>query len=166
MLIYIIDAFNLIYKVDELAESPAPHARLLQFLKSGRFTGSPNNRVVVVFDGHDNPDVSGEREYEIVFSGPRSADDVIKDRVTKSKNRSQIVVVSDDKGITSFVRAEGARVKSIEEFIKNSGRCIKPLADDEKEISYEARRKITEELERLWVKEPPYNFRKKTNPGN
>lgn len=161
MLIYIIDAFNLIYKVDELASSNAPHGRLLQFLKSNRLTGSPNNRVVVVFDGHDNPDVSGEREYEIVFSGPRSADDLIKERVTKSKNRLQIVVVSDDKGVTSFVRAEGARVKSIEEFIKNSSRRIQRSADDEKSISYEERQKIKEELERLWVKDPPYNFGKK-----
>lgn len=156
MLIYIIDAFNLIYKVDELAESPAPHASLLQFLKSGRLTGSPNNRVVVVFDGHDNPDVSGEREYEIVFSGPRSADDVIKDRVTKSKNRSQIVVVSDDKGLTTFVSAEGAKIKSVAEFLKNADRRIRSLADDEKEISYEERQKINKELERLWVKDPPY----------
>jgi len=161
MLTYIIDAFNLIYKVDELASAAAPHASLLQFLRSHHLTGSRNNRVVVVFDGHDNSDVSGEREYEIVFSGPRTADDVIKERVCGTSNRSQIVVVSDDRGVTSFVKAEGAKVKSVEEFIKNSGRRIGLPPDDEKSISYEERQKIKEELERLWVKEPAYDFTKK-----
>jgi predicted RNA-binding protein with PIN domain len=158
MLTYIIDAFNLIYKVEKLADSAAPHASLLQFLKSNRLTGSRNNKVVVVFDGHDNPDVSGEREYEIIFSGPRSADDVIKERVTRSKNRSQIVVVSDDRDLTHFVSAEGAKVKSMAEFLRNSGHRVQPSADDEKAIGYEERQKIKEELEKVWVKKPPYNF--------
>jgi len=164
MLIYIIDAFNLIYKVDELVESPAPHAHLLQFLKSGRLTGSRNNRVVVVFDGHDNPDVSGEREYEIVFSGPRSADDVIKDRVTKSKNRSQIVVVSDDKSLTCFVRSEGAKIKSIAEFLGRIGSPAKIPPDDDKSLSCEEKQKINREMEKIWVKEPPFDFSKKDGP--
>ena len=161
MLTYIIDAFNLIYKVEELSQSASPHSRLLQFLKSNRLTGSRNNRVVVVFDGHDNSDVAGEREYEIVFSGPLSADDLIKDRVTKAKNRSQIVVVSDDRGLTSFVKGEGAQVKSVEEFLKNCGRSRGLPPGDEKAINYEERQRIKEELERLWVKDPPYGFKRK-----
>ncbi len=155
MLTYVIDAFNLIYKVDELASSNSPHAHLLQFLKSRHLTGSRANRVVVVFDGHDNPDVSQEREYEIVFAGPRTADDVIKDRVTKSKNRSQIVVVSDDRELTHFVSGEGAKIKSVEDFLKSSGRRLKPAADDEKALSYEERLKIKEELERVWANIKP-----------
>ncbi len=161
MLIYLIDAFNLIHKIEGLADSVSPHARLIEFLKSRRLTGSPANRVVVVFDGYENSDVAGEREYEIVFGGPKSADDVIKERVARAKNRSQIVVVSDDKGLTFFVKGEGAKTKGIREFLKSSARSVGPVADGEKEISYEERRKINEELERLWVKDPPYDFTKK-----
>lgn len=153
MLTYIIDAFNLIYKVEELADSPSPHARLVEFLKANRLTGSPANRVVIVFDGHDKSDVAGERVYEIVFSGPRTADDVIKERVSRARHRAEIVVVSDDRALVLYVKGEGAKVKSVEDFIKNSGRRLKLASDDEKAIDYEERKKINEELERLWVKE-------------
>jgi predicted RNA-binding protein with PIN domain len=153
MLVYIIDAFNLIHKIGSMCDSSTPHNDLINFIKTNRLIGSSNNRVVIVFDGHEGPGVYPGREYQLVFSGDRTADDEIKERVLKAKNKSQLIVVSDDRDVRGFARREGAQVKSTGEFLSKPVRPISFRAPgDEKEISYDRRMKINRELEKIWVK--------------
>ena len=153
MLTYIIDAFNLIHKIGSMCDSRSPHNELIRFIKSNGLIGSSNNRVVIVFDGHECSGLYPEHEFELLFSGDRTADDEIKDRVLKAKNKSQLIVVSDDREVRDFARREGAQVKSTEEFLVK-GRRSKTirLETDEKEIDFETRTKINREFEKIWAK--------------
>ena len=98
MLRYIIDAFNLVHRVKSLKNSDTPHRDLIRYIRTNKLTGSKNNKVIVVFDGRINDDALREKgDFEVVFSGQISADEIIKKRVDKIKNKSakeQGVVVS------------------------------------------------------------------------
>ena len=153
MLIYFIDAFNLIHKIGSMCESSSPHNDLIHFIKSNRLVGSSNNRVIIVFDGHEGPGIYPEREYQLIFSGDRTADDEIKALIIRAKNKSQLIVVSDDRDVRDFARREGAKIKRTNEFLSKVARPMSFHAPgDEKEISYDRRMKINSELEKIWVK--------------
>lgn len=151
MLIYYIDAFNLIHKVNSLVESVSPHSALLQFMVKKRLTGSLTNRVVIVFDGYLPAGQNLESAYEIVFSNFRTADEVIKERISNAKNKRQIVVVSDDNSIRNFARAEGASVVAINDFLKRRLRKEKEdTEDDGKNISESSNEQLLKELSDKW----------------
>jgi len=153
MLIYIIDAFNVIHKIETVLNSPKPHSDFLHHIMSKHLTGSSMNKVVVVFDGYEPKDQLLESPYEVAFSNARTADDVIKQRVERAKNKRQIVVVSDDRSVRDFARGEGAEVLHTEEFLKRSRRKNPNAAkDDEKLMDEETTEQINKELERLWSK--------------
>lgn len=149
MLIYLIDGFNLLHKIPAIRDSLSPHQDLIQFIRQNRLTGSRNNRVVIAFDGHDNGAV-WEKEFRIFFSGNRIADDIIKEEITKLKNKSQVVVVSDDREVKSYAKFEGAQTLGTREFIKHKDRVH---ATDEKNISCSEAIEINEELEKVWLVE-------------
>lgn len=147
MLVYIIDGFNVIHKIPELKTSLSPQKDLIAYIKRKRLTGSKNNRVVVVFDG--KPDLTlGEKDFEVFFSQDRTADDVIKEKVSRMKNKRQVLVVTDDREIVSRVKNEGAAVLRVSDFIKTKPKKCK---DEGKDISYKLQHQITEELRRIWL---------------
>lgn len=146
---YIIDGFNLIHRVKVLKESKAPHCDLIHYIRKNKLTGSRNNKVIIVFDGKINFEVNKEREFEVIFSGSKSGDEVIKKRLEKIKNKSEVVVVSDDREVRDIVKREGARVCRTFDFIKTKKR---PKIE-EKQISYSLQREITEELRKIWLNE-------------
>jgi predicted RNA-binding protein with PIN domain len=140
-----------VHKVPSLKNSLNPHRDLIQYIKKHKLTGSPNNRVTVVFDGHIDNDAIREREFEVIFGLGKSADSVIKERVHKLKNKSEVLVVSDDREIADYVRKEGAKPVKIADFIKIKE--PKPRDEGSKEISYTLQAQITEELRKIWLKE-------------
>ena len=151
MLWYIIDGWNVIHQVSEIKDSSYPRQIFIQYIKRHGFTGSKNNRVTVVFDGFfDIEEIRQEREFSIVFSGESSADDVIIDKVRGAKNKKQIVVVSDDRAIASSVKALGANVLKVAEFIKMKKKKKIP-SDERKSIGDVLEREITEELRNIWL---------------
>src|SRR3990167_8989179 len=100
MLVYIIDGYNLTHKIAALKKSAAPQRDLITYIQKNRLTGSPNNKVIIVFDG--NLDASLRREFgfcELIGSADKSADEVIKKKVLTLKPRSEVVVVTDDREI-------------------------------------------------------------------
>ena len=150
MLVYIIDAFNLVHRVRELKHSTTPHRDLIRYIRTNKLTGSRNNKVIIVFDGKVNDEVLREKgEYEIIFSGTMNADGLIKKRLKKVKNKSETIVVSDDRQIRDFTKQEGARSYRINDFTK----IKKKTKKEEKEISYGLQHEITEELRKIWLKE-------------
>jgi len=152
MLLYIIDGFNLVYKIPSLKTYDNPHQGLINYIKKNKLTGSKNNKVVIVFDGGSNYLASQEKEFKIIFSGDNTADELIKRRLEKIDNISEVVVVSDDREVKRNAKDQGARLCSTAEFI-NKKIKKNPDYSQEKEIDYSLQREINEELRKLWLKE-------------
>jgi predicted RNA-binding protein with PIN domain len=146
--VYIIDGFNLVHKVPALKKSGSPHTDLIQYIRRNKFTGSRNNKVIIVFDGGIDWEAKKEKEYQIVFSADRSADDIIKSRISAAKNKAQIVVVSDDREIRDHAKRERVTLLRIHEFIKKNSKAEK--REENKDISYSLQREITEEMRKIW----------------
>jgi len=150
MLVYIIDGFNVVHKVCALKASPNPWQDLISYIRQKKLTGSKNNKVCIVFDGNPRLDALSERQFQILFSCEKDADSIIKEKIQKAKNKRQIVIVSDDREIRSFAKAQGANLLSVADFIKVKQKQTK---EPDKDISYSLQREITEELRKIWVKE-------------
>ena len=150
MLVYIIDGFNVVHRIPTLKSSSNPWQDLISYIRQKKLTGSKNNRVCIVFDGNPCPDVLGERQYQILFSCEREADDIIKERIQRAKNKRQLVVVSDDREIRDFAKRHDATSLRVMDFIKVKKN---PKKEEGKDISYSVQQEITEELRKIWLKE-------------
>jgi len=118
--------------------------------------------VTIVFDGQ--ADIIGkkmESVVNIIFSKDETADDKIKKMIAQSAQQSNMVVVTDDRDIQYAIRALGAKVCAVKEFL---GRMItsqekvlqknkKSKKREEKYISKTLERVITSEFEKIWLKE-------------
>ncbi len=156
MLVFIIDAFNLIYKVPRLRNSNTPHKELLHFIKNNNLTGSSRNRVEIIFDGAISHDlVNMYHNFKVTFSNQITADEVIKSKLEDAKNPRQVVVVSDDRQIQSYARRAGAKISKISEFIrlKDKTNAKKGSEVNTKDISFSLQHEITEEMRKIWDKE-------------
>lgn len=126
---------------------------LIRFIEIHRPQGSLNNTVTIVFDGQAG--MCGQpksSQVKIVFSSGESADDYIKRAVSRLPHKKSTVVVTNDRDIKLYVRAQGARVKSVDEFLgiaKNS-----QATQDSKYISKTLEHKITTEFEQIWLNKP------------
>jgi hypothetical protein len=147
MLLYIIDAFNLAHKIPSIRDSSTPHRDLVHYIKSNKLTGSRNNQVTLVFDGYPDLNNPPAREYKIFYSQDRSADSLIIKLASNSKNKSETVIVSDDRELRDFAKKSGARSCRIAEFLKVKR---KKSNQQDKDISYSLEREITEELRDYW----------------
>ena len=149
MLVYIIDGFNLIYRVTSLKNSSTPHQALINYIKINKLSGSTNNKVLIVFDGNPNLAAIQQRErFEVFFSGESTADELIKKRLSRMKNKKEVVVVSDDREVRDDAKAQGARICRIDDFIK----VKEKRKEQKKEISEILTHEITEEMKKIWLK--------------
>ncbi|MCF7886993.1 MAG: NYN domain-containing protein [Candidatus Omnitrophica bacterium] len=154
MLQFIIDGYNLVYKIPEVKSSSAPCSDLLIFIHKNKLTGSFNNDVWVVFDGGRPPYQINNFQYKIIFSGQESADDRIIKKVEQAKNRKQIIVVTDDRQLAYRARFLGGKNIRIDEFISKIKKKEKKEKKEEiKNIKYSVQREITEELKKIWLDE-------------
>jgi hypothetical protein len=155
---YIIDGYNVTNHPDFPRGSRAPAAdprqALLNLIKTRRLSGSPRNRVDVVFDGYPGEECGPAYSWaNIIFSREISADERIRKMLEVSGNPRNVIVVSDDKEIRSFARIFGCRYSNVPDFLglKPSGRGVK-CEIPEPEISFSEKHRINEELKRIWLK--------------
>ncbi|MFH0762798.1 MAG: NYN domain-containing protein [Candidatus Omnitrophota bacterium] len=155
---FVIDGYNII-KHPLLAsisrKAGGQRAALVEFINSNKLTGSPNNRVTIVFDGYPDSEFSREefQGVNIIFSRGQSADERIKAIVERSAGSKNIVVVSNDREIKFSVRALGARALAVEEFIGRKDRKRITPEPLKPEISHTQMYKINQELRKLWLKD-------------
>ncbi len=160
-LLFLVDGYNAMQSSDLFTNREFRDARtaFLGYLEAHRPQGSTRNRLIVVFDGR--ADVFGERcdfSFEVVFTKGESADEKIKELVAASPAPKSIVVVSDDKGITSVVRRSGASIMSTSEFLRRkklgeTPRSMRRACDEPKaDLNIVEREAITQELKGLWLK--------------
>lgn len=129
----------------------------MESINQNKLTGSPLNRVVVVFDGFPNQELTSGLELaradiNVIFSGKETADERIRKIVEGSVDNSQTVVVSDDKEIKFLSRVFRAQWKSVKEFISPArGSRARTQDPCENGISYTQKERINRELRKLWL---------------
>jgi len=159
---YVIDGYNVTnHPLFSRYSSKKIHDKrkaLVNLIKTSRLTGSPRNKIIVVFDGY-----SGSQDADclkmdsepvvIFFSMDESADDKIKRIVESCGNPKVMIVVSDDKQIQFVVRGLNAAVMGVEEFIRGKEKLKTNRTDDQPDIklSYSQMHKINTELKKLWL---------------
>ncbi len=120
----IIDGYNLIHAVPELSrhlQASLETARGQLLTKLRGLTAAKQVQVVVVFDGDQAlPEVEAAlqaRRLQVVFSRrPVKADAVIKQLVLRAAHKKSLQVVSDDREIVEFAKAQGAGVVASGQF--------------------------------------------------
>ncbi len=113
--------------------------------------------MTVVFDGKEEfSSFQSVHGIKVIFSKGESADDVIRN-IVEASPKKKFVVVSNDKGIKFYVRALGAQVLSVQEFIGKIAKKSKMVSAGKQEktskyISLTQQAKITQEFEKIWIK--------------
>lgn len=157
---FVIDGYNIIKHplvAPEPKKTKDPCFFLIDLIRFNNLTGSPNNNVIIVFDGYPdrNRIISRPQGIQIIFSGKQSADDYIRAIVERAGGGKNTVVVSDDKQIQLSARFFRAQVLGVEEFIRHKERKIKKAASIglKPEITYAQMHSINMELRKLWLGE-------------
>lgn len=119
----IIDAYNLIHRVDELRillEQSQDVCVDTMVTKLSSHYFDRKIKVIIAFDGYGIN--RHERNVEVKFSKTNTgmdygnADGYIKAMIEKSRNPKLMIIVSSDKGITWFAKDCGCRIQSSESF--------------------------------------------------
>ncbi len=158
---FLIDGYNLIKRNPAFASKSLEDGRqsFVGFIERDRPQGSIRNQVTVVFDG--KPGMYGfpaAHEIKVLFTEYESADDLIKRSVEGSKNKKDIVVVTDDRQLMLYVRGCGASVMSGGDFFKRAkagktpAKGKGPSADRSKVITSTFEHAVNQEFEKIWLK--------------
>ena len=161
---YIIDGYNVIKQVPAWSNCELKEARdsFLKFIQINKIAGSVRNKITVVFDGKNNyafssssrVQLSRESVIDIVFSKSITADEQIIEIIKLIKNPRNVVLVSDDKQLRISGRSYGAQLMSVADFLKRGRQDKTKVCDSGKcGLSAHQARKITQELEKIWLKE-------------
>lgn len=160
---YIIDGYNLINHPIFIRRSNKKiknrRAALLDLIKSARLSGSPKNKVIVVFDGY--PDSNDSQEagslsdsaVSVVFSRSQTADERIKKIAEKFFNPKNTIMVSDDKELRMCIKSLKGKVLGVEEFICSKETPAQNKDNEPKvELSFTQKDRINQELKKLWLR--------------
>ncbi len=124
-------------------------AALVRSLEEEKPTGSSNNPVTIVFDGHIPKTGRIPSSFiQVVFSGDKDADTVIKERIDETAHPRSAVVVTNDRSIRTYVRRKSAKVLSCEEFLL-LGRKRMGATRSEK-LDPQHIRQINDEFKDIW----------------
>jgi predicted RNA-binding protein with PIN domain len=142
---YILDGYNIIYKVSAFQKSSGQKSRdtLINYIKTRKPQGSPKNKVTLVFDGAIDVIEYPQNSYpvEVIFSREMSADEYILRLIKKSPNPKVIIVVSDDREIERKALLLDAKVMRVKDFFKlnkrdsqDSGLTVQELQEIKDEL--------------------------------
>ena len=128
---YIIDGNNLIGKVKKLSELQKKDKQSareqLSYLLQNYFSGK-KLRISLHFDGYENSRLNIPNG-KIIYSQSKTSDEKIKDQISLSKNKRDIIVISSDNGIRDYAKVCGCSLMKSEEFYKEF--TVKNETDDE-----------------------------------
>ena len=157
---FILDGYNVIKQTPLWADKPLRSGReaLIALLEQRRPQGSARNQVTVVFDGQPgmlHQDASAL--VRVLFATSASADELIKSMVVEAKHKKNIIVVTNDRAIQFYVRACGAQVMRVQEFLSRIPSNSRSTARGRphrgpKAISSLQKQRINQELEEIWLK--------------
>lgn len=110
----IVDGNNVIHKMNNLKRLFAenPEAAQLSLYESIKGKLSKNDKLVLVFDGFSNI-----KSPNIIFSGVKTADDIIRKYIEENYQKKAMAVISSDNEILSIARACSCEILKSEDFI-------------------------------------------------
>ncbi|HPI37873.1 MAG TPA: NYN domain-containing protein [Ignavibacteriaceae bacterium] len=117
---FFIDGNNLIGKIKwlkQLQKKDGQSAREQLVFILERFFCKKKIDVTVYFDGFQKDAIKSDY-IRIIYSGSKTADELIKNDISNAKNRKKITVVSSDRSISDFARACSSATLSSESFYK------------------------------------------------
>lgn len=134
---YLIDGNNFIGHFSP-AELRDPHSKHRLVRKLQKFQQQKNTRVLVVFDGNPDPDFMDKRfslkSFSVVFpSFNQDADEAIKEIISKETDLRRFFVVSSDREIRNFAKAQGAKPLSCKEFARELKSTLKEHKESQAE---------------------------------
>jgi len=158
---YLLDGYNIsnqlpVKALDNLEDQ---RRNLVRLIENTRPQGSLRNKVTVIFDGvsgYENTQISPI--INVVFSRDESADNKIKRMVEKATQKSQMIVVTNDRDIQYSVRANGAKTMDVKTFLDQGKKKVVsrnkkpgPKEDRGKNIPKSVEFKITDEMKDIWI---------------
>ena len=118
---WVLDGYNVIHAIPSLKnllthDADSAREQLIQSI--ARLTLRKKIRCTVVFDGHppDHHRPSLHAPVHVMYSFPLIADDTIKKIIDKTKNRSQLIVITSDREILSHARMQSCTTHSAKHF--------------------------------------------------
>ncbi|MFA5059175.1 MAG: NYN domain-containing protein [Candidatus Omnitrophota bacterium] len=162
---YILDGYNIVHQLPALAPREFKSARgdLARFVEIFRPQGSVKNIVTIVFDGWPFESAAqNTTSVKIVFSQGETADDRIRRILSTATRKKNIIVVTDDKELRFSIRALGADVLNVKDFVAqvkprhadgNEDKSARIKREENKTISKTLEHEITSELEKIWLKD-------------
>jgi len=118
---FLIDGNNLIGKVKKLfalqqKDKQASREQLI-FLLENYFKGQ-KNKGIVYLDGFQSTAIASNH-VKIKYSQSQTADDIIREDISREKNRKKLILISSDSALSNFARACSCEVIKSEVFSKN-----------------------------------------------
>ena len=126
LIYYYVDGYNLIFSMIESKHSLASQRQtIIRFLQKQFAIHHLSG--MIVFDGAHRRDEESGRSYrsplEIAYAPKgQSADAYIVEQVERAKNPKQVIVVTNDKGLTMHARSSGAKAQTNGEFLQFLGK--------------------------------------------
>jgi len=158
-LLYIIDAYNIINHPAFQAEknSSCIQHSLFNFIQKHKLTGSPKNKIILVFDGYPPPGevFAQSSQAFFVFSRKISADEKIEKLIAESADKKNIIVVTDDRQVQFMAKSMHASVCAVAQFSgqKEASRRSQVLESAiETKVSFSNMQKINAEFREKWLK--------------
>ena len=138
---YLIDGNNFIGHLSSTALKD-PRSRLDLISRLLNFQKVKNTRIILVFDGPPDPDLSDKTFAGMPFSiiypkFDQNADAVIKEIISKQTDLRRFLVVSSDREIKDNARSQGAKSLSCREFnrqLKEALKVFRKNAEMEKPV--------------------------------
>ena len=120
-MLYLIDAYNLIGKIDKISFSdPEKEDKLIEFILNRGVLDK--DKFIVAFDGKRDlsPGVTKEQRgcFTLVFTElGQSADAYIIDYIRKASHKAKVIIVSSDNEILLAAKHKGLRSLKSEQFL-------------------------------------------------
>lgn len=142
---YVLDGYNVLFSRDTSSRASTgrdlenERSRFIEMLAG--FQRRSGDRVTVVFDGGNKGRVRDDGEpthgVEVIFSGSQlSADDVIMERLKRSRRSRRLLVVSDDRLIRDAARRARIRSLGTGEFMSETRRQSAAKEEKEPDVKY------------------------------
>jgi len=117
---YLIDGNNLIGKIKTLfalqqKEKQAAREKLIFLLD--KYFKQQKNKGIVYYDGFQSTAIASDY-VRIKYSQNQTADDIIREDISRAKNRINLIVITSDSALGNFARACSCEVKKSEVFAK------------------------------------------------
>lgn len=137
---FILDGHNIIFKdiglKSRVSANPAYAFNKLIF-SCQRLTSGKTKKCTIFFDGTPPGEIiTGIKNVQVTFSYNRSADNLIKSLIARSKNPRNLIIVSDDAEIQKFARVHSCELLPVKRFLTEtlqsgaSDAPEKPTTDD------------------------------------